>query len=60
MPSFWRGTARVMDLFGTLTRYNTFASAKDADTTAMKRDWEIVGQDIKDAVKEYESTLPRK
>lgn len=59
-PSFWRGTARVMDLFGTLTRYNTYPTAQEADRRAMKRDWEVVGQDLKNAIKEYESKLPRK
>lgn len=59
-PSFWRGTARVMDLFGTLTRYNTAPTAHDADTRATKKDWEVVGQDLKDAISDYESKLPNK
>lgn len=59
-PSFWAGSARVMDLFGAGTRYNTYPTAQEADARALKRDWEVVGQDIKSAVKEYESTLPSK
>lgn len=59
-PSFWRGSARVMDLFGTLTKYNTTSTAQEADTRATQKDWEVVGQDLKDAISDYESKLATK
>lgn len=59
-PSFATGSARVMDLFGSLSHYNTAPTAHEADTQATERDWQIVGQDIKDAISSYESKLPNK
>lgn len=59
-PSFATGSARVMDLFGSLSQYNTARTASEADTHATERDWQIVGQDMKDAISAYESELPNK
>jgi len=54
MPTFLRGMARVLDLGDTLTVYNTFKDENTADYEALKRDWEQVGIDIAEAMKEYE------
>ncbi|HLD26368.1 MAG TPA: hypothetical protein VJB63_00200 [Patescibacteria group bacterium] len=57
VPSFWKGTARVLDLFGNLDVYNYSNNEEEADFNALKRDWEIVGQDLFSAIKQYESII---
>lgn len=53
-PSISKGTARVVDLFGYLDEYNYKRTEAEADTEALKRDWNIVGLDIKSAIGLYE------
>jgi len=53
-PSFLKGTSRVFDLYGGLDEYNY---RDDADQHALKKDWEIVGSDIRSSIKEYETNL---
>lgn len=54
-PSFLKGVARFFDLFGGLDKYNYSKSELEADTNALKRDWKIVGLDILNSIKKYES-----
>lgn len=56
-PSFLKGACRVVDLFGSLDEYNYKESDIEADTEALKRDWEVVGYDLTKAVESYEQTL---
>lgn len=51
-PSFLRGSARMMDLFGYLDSYKKI---KNEDFVATKKDWEKVGKYLQDAMTEYES-----
>ena len=53
-PSFIGGVARVMDLGTTLQIYNESKTEEEADTKAIKKDWETVGEDISNAIKKYE------
>lgn len=55
-PSFLKGTARIIDLFGNLDDYNYKPTDKKVDTEALKRDWDIVGLDILDAIELYEQS----
>lgn len=54
IPSILKGTARVVDLFGYLDNYNYKKTEAEADAEALRRDWTIVGLDIKDAIGVYE------
>lgn len=54
-PSFMRGVARSVDLFGTLTAYGYSETEAEADMKALDKDWKIVGGDIACGVAEYES-----
>jgi hypothetical protein len=53
-PSFLKGVARTFDLFGTLDEYNFSATEKEADIKALKRDWQVVGNSIEDAIEDYD------
>ncbi len=55
-PSFLKGSARAVDLFGYLDDYNYKSTDNAVDTEALKRDWDIVGLDILDAIKQYEQS----
>lgn len=50
-PTFWRGAARVGDLWGTLDQYNTSATAIEADYRAIYSDWMAVGRDMASAIR---------
>ncbi len=55
-PSFASGMARVFDLFGTFDAYNLSESGAEADARAIASDWLIVGQDIAEAMEQYEES----
>ncbi|MFA6295887.1 MAG: hypothetical protein WC663_00885 [Patescibacteria group bacterium] len=56
MPSFSRGISRAFDLTGIINEnnYNTSKTDKEADFNALKGDWEVVGNDLKTAIKNYD------
>jgi hypothetical protein len=56
-PSFWSGMARVLDLGGTLNEYNYSVSPRDADYYAIRSDWNVVGNDISEAMNKFENEL---
>jgi hypothetical protein len=56
-PSFWSGMARVVDLGGTLNEYNYSISPRKADYYAIRSDWNVVGDDISEAVNKYDDEL---
>jgi hypothetical protein len=45
-PSFFKGVARVFDLFGRLDSYPTYKNAAEADREAIASDWQVVGSDL--------------
>lgn len=52
-PSFFRGVARSIDLFGTINQYNESKSESEADYVAIKRDWNVVGQMLSQVLFSY-------
>ncbi|TSC83528.1 MAG: hypothetical protein G01um101417_511 [Parcubacteria group bacterium Gr01-1014_17] len=55
-PSFVEGMARVLDIGGTLQRYNT---EHDPDAIAIKNDWRAVGDDLKSSIGLYEQRVAK-
>lgn len=53
-PSFASGAARLLDFGGTFDQYNNSVTPKEADTNAAIADWYIVGDDIQDAIGQFE------
>jgi hypothetical protein len=53
MPTFTKGAARTVSLFGGLDKYKTSKTPKEADRKAMAQDWKSVGQDLKVAIEQY-------
>ncbi len=49
-PSFISGMARVVDLGGEFTSYNTSKSEGAADRKALRADWRAVGKDLEEAM----------
>jgi len=52
-PSFLEGVGQLVDVTGSLNRYKTTDTDPEADTKALKSDWEAVGSDLRTAIKEY-------
>lgn len=52
-PSFMKGVARSMDLYGVLSRYNSSTATRKADYQAHARDWKLVGKFIYSAIVDY-------
>jgi hypothetical protein len=48
-PNFWKGVARIIDLFGTLDTYNVSATPEEADKQAFLADWECLSSDAQAA-----------
>jgi hypothetical protein len=57
-PSLASGAARLLDWGGTFDQYNNSATPKEADLKAMLADWCIVGDDIEDAMAEFQESKP--
>ncbi len=53
-PSFFEGMARVMDFGNTLNIYNLSRNGAEADFIAIRNDWRMVAQDLKEAVAKLE------
>jgi hypothetical protein len=54
-PSAIGGVARLVDWYNLYDAYNISTTPAEADGKAMASDWYIVGQDISDAIDEFES-----
>jgi hypothetical protein len=52
-PSFVGGMASVLDLGATLVVYNQSETPKEADAKAIKCDWEVTGNDIKNSMDKF-------
>jgi hypothetical protein len=57
-PSLVSGAARLFDWGGTFDQYNRSATPKEADLRAMLADWCVVGDDIADAMAEFQELKP--
>ncbi len=60
MPSFVRGAAHVLDMGGTLDVYNSSANGAEADRRALQADWNAVGQDMWQGVRQIEKNIKTK
>lgn len=54
-PSLTAGASRILDLWGVFDDYNRSDTPLEADAKAIAADWLIVGQDVLDAIEQYES-----
>jgi len=50
-PSFLSGFARSLDICGTFDAYNRSADESSADLRAISSDWQVLGRDMKEAIK---------
>jgi hypothetical protein len=55
-PSFLEGFARPFDLGNNLNLYNESLVPEDADIRALRADWDAVGDDLREAIKEEMQT----
>lgn len=53
-PSFISGYAMALDIRAVSLKFNESKTAEEADEKALKSDWEVVGLDIQQAMKQYE------
>jgi len=58
-PSFASGVGRLMDWYGLYDLYNVSQNGNEADAKAIFSDWRIVGQDLRDAMVEFEHSQAR-
>lgn len=47
--SFLTGLGSIFNISGKYFEYNTSKSAQEADSKALRKDWEKIGKDIKEA-----------
>lgn len=52
--NYLTGAATVFDISGTFFDYNTSNTGEEADIKALKCDFNMVGQDLKSAMKNFE------
>ena len=50
MPNFFTGTATVLNLAGNFYGYKDSDTGEEADESAIKGDFDVIGQDIADAI----------
>lgn len=55
-PSALKGAARIVSIVGKLDEYMTSSTKEEADTNALHKDWEMVGEDMSHAIQQYDST----
>jgi hypothetical protein len=53
-PSFLSGVARTLDLHGLYDAYNLSVTPQEADARGIASDWIITGQDLQDAIDEFQ------
>ncbi|MGB2603882.1 MAG: hypothetical protein WBC78_09815 [Candidatus Sulfotelmatobacter sp.] len=56
-PSFLSGLSRTLDMYGLYDGYNASSTTQEADARALASDWIVVGQDLQDAIDEFQSQL---
>jgi hypothetical protein len=56
-PSFVSGAARLLDLGGLYDSYNTSSTEGEANYRALLSDWCVVGQNIADAINQFEGSM---
>jgi hypothetical protein len=56
LPSLRSGAARLLDFYGAYDEYNRCDTEPEADAQAMFADWRLVGQDLEDAMSQFETS----
>lgn len=56
-PSFWAGTAAMLDFGNTLFEYNISLTEEQANFFAVSADWRAVGDDLRHAIMEEGVTV---
>ncbi|MCC7352445.1 MAG: hypothetical protein IT330_01715 [Anaerolineae bacterium] len=59
-PSLWEGMVRIVDVAGALNEYNVSSSPEEADYKALLSDWEAIGRDIWQSIRQFEGGLERR
>lgn len=54
--NFWTGIYSLVNIFPKTKNINTSVSCKEADYNALRRDWKMVGNDIKKSIKKIKMT----
>jgi hypothetical protein len=54
-PSLISGAGRLFDWYGQFDEYNISRTPTEADAKAMASNWSIVGEDIRNAMAEFEA-----
>jgi len=57
MPGFWVGVGRLLDFGNTYDFYNEAANESQADALGLMLDWQMVRQDMWQAVWDYEPDI---
>lgn len=58
--SFIRGVAKVLDIGATNKTYNRIISTEEEDFKAISSDWEVVGNDMREALEIYGETTRKR
>lgn len=53
-PSFMRGIAKILDMGSTGKIYNSSESEAEADYKALLSDWNVTGNDMREAMNDYQ------
>ena len=53
-PSLVSGVGRLLDWYGLFDEYNTSRDGREADERATASDWEIVGNDLRKAIADFQ------
>ena len=48
--NFWSGFSNILSIFGEEKKFNTSKSGTEADFKALKSDWEMIGQDLRNSM----------
>lgn len=53
--SFWEGIARLMDISGSFSYYDTTLTPTEEDNLALLSDWLVVGDDLRESILKWEN-----
>mgnify|MGYP001184921638 CR=1 FL=1 len=59
IPNFSSGFSSVLDIAGTNTKFKTSKTSEEADYKALLSDWTVTGQDIKNAIIDYDELIEK-
>ena len=59
-PSFLKGVGSILNIGATGKVYNSARSVAEADLKAIRSDWKIIGNDMREALDEYKTQTSAK